>query len=242
MTHTYQISGMTCTGCRDKVEKILNGIPGVSAVSLDLEAGTAAISMSAHIATETFKDAFRDYPRYQISEIIHHREEVTEQAPDRSWFQTYKPVIIIFIYITAVSVLVSTEQEHFSLLKAMRIFMSGFFLTFSFFKMLDLQGFAESYRMYDLIARRYPVWGYMYAVLELVLGISFAVNFLPVVSNWVTLAVLSVSIAGVLRSVLNKHAIKCACLGSVFNLPMSTLTIFEDALMILMSALMLFLM
>ncbi|OYW82093.1 MAG: heavy metal transporter, partial [Sphingobacteriia bacterium 32-37-4] len=38
---------------------------------------------------------------------------------------------------------------------------------------------------------------------------------------------------------LNKKKIQCACLGDVFNLPMSTVTIIEDALMIGMSAVML---
>jgi hypothetical protein len=51
---------------------------------------------------------------------------------------------------------------------------------------------------------------------------------------------MSISIIGVLQSVLNKKKIQCACLGAVFNLPMSTVTIIEDALMIAMSGLMLF--
>jgi len=43
------------------------------------------------------------------------------------------------------------------------------------------------------------------------------------------------SIIGVLQSVLNKTKIQCACLGSVFKLPMSSVTMFEDGLMIVMS-------
>ena len=50
---------------------------------------------------------------------------------------------------------------------------------------------------------------------------------------------MSVSIIGVLKSVLNKQKIQCACLGAVFNLPMSTVTIIKDDLMISMSAIML---
>ena len=50
---------------------------------------------------------------------------------------------------------------------------------------------------------------------------------------------MTVSIIGVLQSVMNKRKIKCACLGDVFNLPMSTITIIEDALMIGMSVTML---
>ena len=52
---------------------------------------------------------------------------------------------------------------------------------------------------------------------------------------------MSISIIGVIRSVTNKRKIKCACLGAVFDLPMSTVTIIEDALMIAMSGLMIYL-
>ena len=58
-------------------------------------------------------------------------------------------------------------------------------------------------------------------------------------TNVVTFMIVIVSIIGVLQSVANKRKIKCACLGAVFNLPMSTVTIIEDALMIVMSVIML---
>lgn len=117
--------------------------------------------------------------------------------------------------------------------------MAGFFLAFSFFKMLDLQGFADSYRMYDILARKFPFWAKLYPFVELGLGIAFLINLSPVMINLVTLLVMLVSIVGVIQSVLNRKAIQCACLGAVFNLPMSTVTIVEDGWMILMSIVML---
>ena len=93
--------------------------------------------------------------------------------------------------------------------------------------------------MYDIIARKFPNWGYIYAFTELALGVAFLLNFNPIITNSVTFVVMSVSIIGVLKTVLNKQTIKCACLGDVFNLPMSTVTIIEDGLMIIMSVAML---
>ena len=93
--------------------------------------------------------------------------------------------------------------------------------------------------MYDIIARKFPAWGYIYAFTELLLGIAFLVNFDPIITNSVTFTVMSISIVGVLQTVLDKKTIKCACLGDVFNLPMSTVTIIEDGLMIAMSVTML---
>ncbi|MFN2440725.1 MAG: MauE/DoxX family redox-associated membrane protein, partial [Chitinophagaceae bacterium] len=109
----------------------------------------------------------------------------------------------------------------------MQNFMAGFFLVFSFFKLLNLKGFAESYSTYDIIAKKWLGWGYVYAFIELGLGIAYLLNFNPLLTNAITFVVMSTSIVGVLRAVLNKRKIQCACLGAVFNLPMSTVTIIE---------------
>ena len=114
--------------------------------------------------------------------------------------------------------------------------MASFFLVFSFFKLLNIQGFADSYSTYDIIAKKWKGWGLVYAFIELSLGISYLLKFNPLAINAITSIVITVSIIGVLQSVLNKRKIKCACLGPVLNLPMSTITILEDALMISMSA------
>ena len=94
----------------------------------------------------------------------------------------------------------------------MQHFMAGFFLVFSFFKLLNLKGFAESYLMYDVLARRIPIWAYAYAFVELGLAIAYTINFNPFITNLTTLIVMSISIIGVLQSVLNKKKIQCACL------------------------------
>ena len=130
------------------------------------------------------------------------------------------------------------KNDNFNCMQAMKYFMAGFFLVFSFFKLLNLKGFAESYVMYDVLAKKVPVWAYLYAFVELALGIAYLINFNPIITNTITFVVMSISIIGVLQSVLNKKKIQCACLGAVFNLPMSTVTIIEDALMIVMSGIM----
>jgi hypothetical protein len=117
----------------------------------------------------------------------------------------------------------------------MQNFMAGFFLVFSFFKLLNLKGFAESYSTYDIIAKKWLGWGYFYAFIELGLGIAYVLRFNLIATHAITFTVMSISIVGVLQSVVNKRKITCACLGAVFNLPMSTVTIIEDALMIVMS-------
>ena len=237
MTHTYQLTGMTCSGCEAKVKRNLMNLSNITLVEVSKDNNTATISMEKHIALSDLQEAIGGKEsKYQIASIQYN--EVAEQT--KSWFETYKPILLIFFYITAVTVLVQFSNQQFDWMQAMRHFMAGFFLVFSFFKMLNLKGFAESYVMYDVLAKRIPAWGYFYAFVELGLGIAFLIDFNPYLTNVVTIVVMSISIIGVLQSVLNKKKIQCACLGAVFNLPMSTVTIIEDGLMIAMSGLMLF--
>ena len=245
MTHTYKVTGMTCEGCSAKVSHLLKQVPDVMGVDIDLAAGEASIAMDKHIETPVLQNALKDYPKYQLSDKAPHHTKpinVFENQPEekKSWIETYKPILLIFGYITVISSIAALWSNAFNGMTFMRVFMGGFFLTFSFFKMLDLKGFASSYAMYDIVAKKFPAWGYIYAFLELALGLAFAVNFVPVFTNAFTAVLMSVSLIGVLQSVLNKRRIQCACLGAVFNLPMSTVTIIEDGLMIAMSIAMLF--
>ncbi len=232
---------MTCAGCEVKVQSLLSKVKNVRRVAIDLAKGVATIDMDRHVSTDDLRAALREYPKYQLSEngYLHHDPVSTTEEPQKSWLATYKPVLLIFVYILGVTILAGFVQGSFEWARWMENFMAGFFLTFSFFKLLDLQGFADSYSTYDIIAKRWRAWGYVYAFIELALGLAFLSGFAPILTNAVTFIVMSISIIGVLQSVLNKRKIKCACLGAVFNLPMSTVTIVEDVLMIVMSAIML---
>lgn len=233
MTHVYKLTGMTCGSCEAKVKSSLLMLPGVTEVEVSKENETATITMEKHIALSVFQNALDS--KYTIAVAEHN--ETAEQA--NSWLAIYKPVLLIFGYITGITLLSEGMQVEFSLMRWMNHFMAGFFLIFSFFKLLNLKGFADSYAMYDIVAKQWSGWGYIYAFIELALGIAFLTSYSPILTNSITFVVMSVSIIGVLQSVFNKRKIKCACLGDIFNLPMSTITIIEDALMIGMSGIML---
>jgi copper chaperone CopZ len=234
MTQTYKLTGMTCSSCEAKVKSALLTLYSVTNVTVSKDTETVTITMDKHISLFDLQKVLES--KYQISAINH--SEIGEQT--KSWFETYKPILLIFFYIIIVTTLVQTQNTKFDFMQAMRHFMSGFFLIFSFFKLLNIKGFADSYVMYDVLAKKIPVWAYLYVFIELGLGIAFLINFNPILTNSLTVLVMSISIIGVLQSVLNKQKIQCACLGAIFNLPMSTVTIIEDALMIVMSGIMLF--
>lgn len=234
MVHKYQITGMTCTSCEAKVKSALLMVNGVTEVEVSKVDHSATITMEKHIALSDLQKALDN--KYQISAKNH--SETIEQT--KSWITTYKPILLIFFYISSITLLLQAINNQFDQMQWMRHFMAGFFLVFSFFKMLNLKAFAESYIMYDVVARKIPVWAYIYAFIEMALGIAYLIDYNPFLTNLATFLVMTVSIIGVLQTVLNKKQIQCACLGAVFNLPMSTVTIIEDGLMIAMSLSMLF--
>ena len=93
--------------------------------------------------------------------------------------------------------------------------------------------------MYDLLAKKSHTYGLIYPFIELSLGAAYLLAYKPMLTNAVTLIVMAFSSIGVIIAVMNKQKIKCACLGTGFNLPMTTVTIIEDLLMASMAAWML---
>jgi hypothetical protein len=156
----------------------------------------------------------------------------------------YYPLFLIAGLITLVSFLTSFHAgiyayKHFEVRMFLHNFMTGFFLVFSFFKLLDVKAFAESFQMYDLLAAKLPVYGKIYPFIELGLGLLCLVHFQPNYVYWADIVIMTFGALGVIQSVVDKRKIRCACLGTVFNLPMSTITIIENSLMVLIGIILL---
>jgi copper chaperone CopZ len=235
----YSISGMTCNNCVAKVQATL--APYADAVEVTLDPPQVKFT-NQKLDVGALNKILESVGKYQIGTEVGKR--LNPEAPTDVEFPaksliTYKPLILVFAYILGVSLLVEFSYGEFGLHRFMSNFMAGFFLVFSFFKLLDLSGFAKSYTMYDVLAKRLPIYGYIYPFIELALGTAYLLTYQPVLINSVTLVVMTFSSIGVISAVLNKQKIKCACLGTGFNLPMSTVTIIEDVLMAGMAAWML---
>jgi len=233
---------MTCSSCQTTVQDALSTIAGVTAIQIDLKNGEVLISMTHHIDIAIFQVVLGPYPKYSIQEkeIQANQADIPLPSLQNSWIQTYKPLLLVFAFIASIACLTSFANNHFIGQLWMNHFMAGFFIVFSFFKFLDIRAFADSYAMYDVIAKQWKGYGYLYPFIELLLGIAYLTAFNPILTNSITIVVMSISSIGVMQSVVRKQKIRCACLGAVFNLPMSTVTIIEDVLMVIMAASMLF--
>lgn len=239
MKHTYKITGMTCGNCEASVKKSLSNIEDVTNVEINLETKEAIITMSNHIEIAKLQKALSS--KYTISikenDFTSIQNSSFETEEEKSKFQQLKPLLLILFYIATASILI--HYKNWSWSEFMLDFMGLFYIVFSFFKMLDLKGFPDSFRMYDPLAKRIPIYGWIYPFIETTLGLLFLMRFKIHTALIITLIVLGITTIGVTKTLFNKKSIRCACLGTALKLPMTEATFIENAIMIVMATLML---
>lgn len=142
--------------------------------------------------------------------------------------------LIIILFVISKQYFIGLDLNH-----AMYDFMAAFFIVFSVFKIINLKNFAQAYSMYDLIAQRSTIYAYLYPFIELSLGIAYFIHWKPFIINLVTLMIMLISSLGVANELRKNKTLMCACLGTVFKIPMTYVTLFEDLLMAIMALLML---
>jgi hypothetical protein len=232
-TKVFQ-TNLKCRNCVSKVAPALDADREISQWAVRTDDHRKLLTVTgervepAHVQSLIRKAGFEVY-----DEI--HEPAMEAPAPPR---ETYFPLLLVFLYLAGFVALSQFRAERWDAMTAMNAFMGGFFVVFSFFKLLNIRGFADAYRSYDIVARALPAYGYLYPFIELALGVCYLTAFAPLATNIANCAVMSVGAIGVAGALLRKNKIQCACLGTVFNLPMSKITLVEDLLMAGMSAVM----
>ncbi len=94
--------------------------------------------------------------------------------------------------------------------------------------------------MYDIIAKKSIIYAYIYPFIEFALGFMYLFGFIPLATAIITIVIMGISAIGVLQKLNNREVLMCACLGMVFQVPMTWVTFFEDVLMIVMAFLMIY--
>ena len=237
MKSVLQIYGMTCEGCKSSVEGKLGSLYGVDNVQVDLATGEAVIYSKNPISLSLIKETLP--PKYSlIKEEVVNLNTNGDLTLKESKIKQLKPLFIILGYIFIASI--SLNYKNWNSSYAMLDFMGLFYIVFSFFKILDIKGFSMSFRMYDPLAKKAPIYGYIYPFIEVLLGVMFLTRFEVNIALVITVIILGVTTIGVTQTLLNKRAIKCACLGTTLNLPMTEATFIENALMIIMALILIF--
>ena len=226
MKQIIHIQGMTCQGCASSVEKAIEQLPVVERVSANPKTGVVVVLQQSPVHPDDIKSILPS--KYQL---VDNASTVTSKT------KQLFPLGLIFVFLIG-----GTTIIHYPIFETQAFFsdfMGLFFVVFSFFKFLDLRGFQQSFRRYDPLAKSLPFYGSLYPFMELTLGVLFLMKWEVQLALSLTLGILSITTIGVVRVLLSKQQIQCACLGSVLKLPMTEATLIENVVMIGMAGWML---
>lgn len=107
-------------------------------------------------------------------------------------------------------------------------FMGLLLCQFSMLKLFHLPQFVEGFQMYDLLAKKSHLYASLYPFLELALGLAYLAQTMLVLANLVLLAVTALGAVGVVQALKKGLDVRCACMGTVLDVPLSTVTLTED--------------
>ncbi|MEL6742232.1 MAG: heavy-metal-associated domain-containing protein [Planctomycetota bacterium] len=248
--YLMNIKGMRCNACSAKVHGALSSLAAVHAVEVDHQRDRAVVSTTADLHDREVQLVLSEAGGFALVDMeagavapssvgVPLTTDKSDSSAEENTPQSLFPLFLIVGYIFTVTLLIAWASSEWSLSTMMRHFMAGFFLVFSFFKFLDTSGFASAFRMYDPLAKAVPGWSWIYPYVELLLGVAYLLSWQPLATNAVTLVLMSVGGVGVMQSLLQKKTIRCACLGTALNLPMTKVTLVENGTMAAMAALML---
>mgnify|MGYP001232728698 CR=1 FL=1 len=117
----------------------------------------------------------------------------------------------------------------------MRNAMGNILIIFGFLKLVNIGGFVEVFSKYDIIANNIELYGYFYPFLEIMLGIALLKRYrLEKIYN-IIIVIMSISVMSVIASMSRGVQLRCGCIGSIFHIPLSYVTLSENVVMILMS-------
>lgn len=231
MQNHFYIKGIKCQRCVKKISELLqqelqaNNVKIINNKELMFEADT-------QMTVETLNPLLNQLGDYVV---LQYKSKTIKQDDTSS----YKPIYMIFAYLILGSLFASAG--HLSLHVLMGNFMAGFFLVFSFFKMLDLAGFAMGYASYDFIAKKFHHYGHIYPFIELGFGIAYLLVPYSFWLNLVVFVVMFISTIGVISAKFSQQQFQCACVGTFLKVPLGNITIIEDLSMVVMSLLMMLL-
>ncbi len=154
---------------------------------------------------------------------------------------SYQPVIAIFAVAAAMAL--ATSWAAYGALLTVRA--GEWFIAFSMCllavqKLQDVRSFSTMFLNYDLLARRWVRYGFIYPFAEAFAGILMISGALTFLSAPVALFIGTIGAVSVVKAVyIDKREIKCACVGGNSNVPLGFVSLTENLMMIAMAVWML---
>lgn len=150
---------------------------------------------------------------------------------------SYRPVIVVFA-MTALMALAASQAVLGSPLtaRAAEWFIAFSMCVLAILKLQDIERFSTMFLNYDLLAKRWVPYSYVYPFAEALAGVLMIAGTLEWLSVPVALFIGTVGAVSVFKAVyIDGRQLKCACVGGASNVPLGFVSLTENVMMIAMA-------
>ncbi|HEY8435344.1 MAG TPA: glutaredoxin [Sphingomicrobium sp.] len=150
---------------------------------------------------------------------------------------TYRPVIVLFT-ITALMAMAASYAVTGSILaiRAAMWFIAMSMIVLSLLKLQNVETFATMFLNYDLLAKRWVAYSYIYPFAEGLAGILMLAGALTWLAAPLALIIGTIGAVSVFKAVyIDRRELKCACVGGSSNVPLGFVSLTENLMMIAMA-------
>ncbi|WIJ26451.1 glutaredoxin [Devosia sp. RR2S18] len=150
---------------------------------------------------------------------------------------TYRPVVVLFVLtaLMAGAVSYAVAGTPFTL-RALEWFISFSMVTLALLKLQNVESFATMFLNYDLLAKRWVPYSYIYPYAEAAAGVLMIAGALTWLSVPIALFIGTIGAVSVFKAVyIDKRELKCACVGGSSNVPLGFVSLTENLMMIAMA-------
>lgn len=150
---------------------------------------------------------------------------------------SYRPVIAVFA-VAASMALATSWAAHGALLliPIVEWFIAFSMVILALLKLQDVESFSSMFLNYDLLARRWVPYSYLYPFAELLAGVLMVAGALKWLSIPVALFIGTIGAVSVFKAVyIDRRSLKCACVGGNSRVPLGFVSLTENLMMVAMA-------
>ena len=150
---------------------------------------------------------------------------------------SYRPVVVLFALtaLTAMAASFASSGSPFTL-RAAEWFIAFSMVALAMQKLQNVETFSTMFLNYDLLAKRWVPYGYVYPYAEGLAGILMAAGALTWLSVPIALFIGTIGAVSVFKAVyIDRRELKCACVGGSSNVPLGFVSLTENLMMVAMA-------
>lgn len=150
---------------------------------------------------------------------------------------SYRPVLALFS-MTGLTALAASHAITGSVLTLLAVewFIGFSMVVLALLKLQNIESFATMFLNYDILAKRWVPYSYIYPFAEGIAGVLMISGALTWLSVPIALFIGTIGALSVFKAVyVDKRELKCACVGGSSNVPLGFISLTENLMMIAMA-------